>query len=102
MSLTFWQRVKRRSGLWGAYRHPDGTIELDFEIAAGIELGDSDAVKEIKLAQHYEKQRRGKQAYGALIIGFVVYAFAAHLGMEMWEGLAISAGAACGAFLLSR
>lgn len=58
MNLTFFQRIKRRFGLWGgSYKHPDGTIELDFDEKAGIDpTADSQEVQDQKLSRYLKHQ----------------------------------------------
>ena len=105
MTLSFSQRIKRRVCLWGGqYTHPDGYVEYDYEPKAGIHKDDPTEVKMEKLDRYGEKEavreRFGQRVGGAALIGFAVYLFASHLGLENpW----LAAGcAAYGAFLLSR
>ena len=101
MNLSVWQRIKRRFALMGGgYTHPDGTIELDFEYAAGITPGDSESIKDLKLKRYYAKQRAGRRAAGALIVGGVAFLFADRLGVSTLGAIAVWAVTAFGLNLL--
>lgn len=53
---AMWQRIKRRICLWGgAYVHPDGHLELDFDEKAGIRKDDDEHVA---VEKFYAWQRR--------------------------------------------
>jgi hypothetical protein len=71
MYLSPWQRIKRRvSLLGGSYTHPDGHIELDFEVPAGIDgRNDSEEVQEAKLLAYENKRGINKLKATYLIIG---------------------------------
>ena len=94
MNLTFFQRIKRRFGLWGgSYKHPDGTIELDFDEKAGIDpTVDSQEVQDEKFDRYMKQQRDnsgGTRGVGALMIAFALYLLAAHMGLEGWKLIAV-------------
>jgi hypothetical protein len=64
----------RNSGLGGSYTHPDGSIELDFEAAAGVDhYRDSDEVKEAKVDRKAAKDVKSSRVTGALLVGYGVY-----------------------------
>ena len=73
--LTLWQRIRRRIALMGgSYTHPDGSIELDFEAAAGVDhYRDSEEVAEAKVERHWAKEARWTRIAGALSVGMGVY-----------------------------
>ena len=74
-NLTFAQRIHRRVALLGgSYTHPDGSIELDFEAAAGVDhYRDSDEVKEAKVDRKAAKETKSSRVGGALMVGVGVY-----------------------------
>jgi len=97
MTLTVGQRIMRRLKLLGgSYTHPDGFIELDFEVEAGIDRNDSEAIKELKLTKHYAKQASRKKTIGAGLVGIACYMVVAHLGMPTYESIAVGVLAAVG------
>lgn len=103
MSLSPWQRAKRRwSLLGGSYEHPDGTIEFDFEVIAGIEPGDSEEVKEAKLRRYYAKQRRWEQRTGAMLLAIAGILVVMHFGMTLWDAIGVGVLIAWGTLLLTR
>ena len=103
MTLSTWQRIKRRLSLMGgSYKHPDGYIELDFEADAGVVRGDSDAVKEHKIAMHAARQRRWQKRHGAVLVGAAVYYLAASMGIPTVDAIAIGAVTCFGLYLLAH
>jgi len=98
MRLSRWQRIKRRVKLLGgSYTHPDGTIELDFEAAAGIDpFVDSEEVQDKKLARYYARQRASKKIAGALLVAAGVFWAAQHTSIPVVEALGIAAVIAMG------
>lgn len=75
MNLTLLQRIHRRIALLGgSYTHPDGSIELDFEAAAGVDhYQDSEDVKARKVDQKALKDSKASRVSGALMVGMGVY-----------------------------
>ena len=73
--LTMAQRIRRRIALLGgSYTHPDGSIELDFEAAAGVDhYRDSDDVIDAKVDRKAAKELRLSRISGALVVGYGVY-----------------------------
>lgn len=103
MTLSTWQRIKRRLNLMGgSYKHPDGYIELDFEAEAGVERGDSDAVKEHKFAMHAARQRKWQRLHGSILVGAAACYLAVSLGVSTTDAIAIGALTGWGLFLLIR
>lgn len=74
-NLTFLQRVHRRIALLGgSFTHPDGSIELDFEAAAGVDhYRDSEEVKAAKVDRKTVKDARSSCVVGAMMVGLGVY-----------------------------
>ena len=98
-----WERIKRRIKLMGgSYRHPDGTIEFDFEVDAGISPDDDKKTKKVKLATYYAKQRFWQRVMGAIVIGLVGYAVCEKLGFETLESAASAIAVAGGLVLLTN
>lgn len=109
--LTFGQRLHR---LWtfatgsGAYVHPDGHIELDFEEAAGIDSRvDSEERQETLLARYEERKHRremsGARTVGAMVLGAVGTALLHQFAGLSWEeGALYGASIAWGCHLLTR
>jgi hypothetical protein len=73
--LSQWQRIKRRInlldfegfGLHGMYKHPDGTVEWDFEAKAGIDpFVDIEEVKYQKRERYFRRKRERKKAFGGV------------------------------------
>lgn len=57
--LTRWQRVRRWFALLGgAYRHPNGYVELDFDRRAGIRFSDTQQEAERKLDRYNARESR--------------------------------------------
>lgn len=57
--LNTWQRLRRKLALLGgAYTHPNGFIELDFEAAAGVNFSDTEEVAEAKMKLHEARHSR--------------------------------------------
>lgn len=75
MHLTFLQRIRRRIALLGgSYTHPDGSIELDFEAAAGADhYQDSNDVKAAKVDRKAVRDAKASRVTGALMVGMGVY-----------------------------
>lgn len=74
-NLTLLQRLRRRIALLGgSYTHPDGSIEFDFEAAAGVDhYRDSDEVKAAKVDRKAAKNIKSSRVAGALMVGLGVY-----------------------------
>jgi hypothetical protein len=74
-NLTLLQRIHRRFALLGgSYTHPDGSIELDFEAAAGVDhYRDSEEVKEAKVQKKWAKEAKASRVTAALMVGVGVY-----------------------------
>ncbi len=104
MKLTFWQRIKRRlSLLGGSYTHPDGTIELDIDAAAGIDpTADSEEVQDEKMAHYYAHQRATQKVVGAIFVALVSYFLATRLGVFGLEAAAVAVLTGYGLYLLMR
>ncbi len=103
MTLSPWQRIKRRLSLMGgSYEHPDGFLELDFEADAGIERGDSEAVKERKLAIHAARQRTWQKVYGGILVGVAACYLAVKMGVPTVDAIAIGGLVSWGLMLIAR
>ncbi len=74
-NLNLIQRIHRRFALLGgSYTHPDGSIELDFEAAAGVDhYRDSQEVKEAKVDRKVMRDAKRSRVAGAMMVGFGVY-----------------------------
>lgn len=65
---------RRIALLGGSYTHPDGSIELDFEAAAGVDhYEDSDEVRAAKVDRKAAKEAKASRVVGALMVGCGVY-----------------------------
>jgi hypothetical protein len=108
--LTSGQRIHRLwTFLWGggAYEHPDGHLELDFEEAAGIDSrNDPMHVQEDKLVAYERRKRQGDvsagRIVGACMLGFVAYSFAGRVGVEGIDAAGWGVMTAFGLYLLTR
>lgn len=108
-SLSRWQRIKRR---WApsAYKHPDGTIELDFEIAAGIDpFQDSEEIKKAKLQRYYARQHFWRKVSGTAFVSVGVFWLGKHMEgsisevisrMSLYEAFYIGGPIALGLWIL--
>jgi hypothetical protein len=108
--LTLGQRCHR---LWtflcggGAYEHPDGHLELDFEEAAGIDSrNDPMQVQEDKLVAYERRKHQGNvsagRILGACLLGFIAYSFAGRVGIEGIDGVGLGVMTAYGLYLLTH
>lgn len=71
-----------------SYRHPDGTLELDFEIAAGIDpFADSDQVKREKLRRYYAKQKFWGKLSGTFFVALGAFWLGTHLNPATLEAI---------------
>lgn len=84
--LTLWQRMKRRLLLLGgSYRHPDGTIELDFEAPAQIDpWNDSDEAQARKLDTYHKRQAEQNHRFWYFVAGAIFGASMIHYWPQMW------------------
>lgn len=102
-NLTWTQRVRRRLALLGgSYTHPDGSIEFDFEAAAGVDhYNDSDETKEAKVDRKAAKEARSSRITGALMVGCGVYLIT-RPAASAWQLLGGAALVALGVYQVSR
>lgn len=105
--LSLWQRIRRRMALLGGgYEWPDGTIEYDFEAAAGVDpFNDDSATVDRKVAAHEAKKPQRDRSWGrtigAVILGYAIFKTLGILHFETQDMWIISTAAAYGAWVLA-
>jgi hypothetical protein len=73
---------------------PDGSLELDFEVAAGVQPDDDESAIDRKMKIYYAKQAEQKKTQaeqkktaGATMIGGAAFIAATYFGVDHWQAI---------------